>query len=232
MAVNKQLDAQGEVAKKLYTSLSDASETYNERRKGQTELLRKALVPVWAALRDGREVNGCKDKLTWAKWANPSAKHPERYFYKLMGERLNSVQSDHRPLDAGIEKFKASAKGASVEVQVLGNGVKGTLSISVAAEDMPIQEYMPCGVCTWVTYVKGNTFSTHTVHPLRGGPCKGSEKSVRDNLMVKTVERALFHKLKRMLASMRLWSEDVKKLYDEASAPVMSKQEKPQRYSA
>jgi len=94
MATSKQLDNQGEEARKLYKKLTDSSQDYNSRRKEQTQALRDALAPVWSALADGRAVNGQKDKLSWCKWANTSAKNPERYFYKLMKERKpNSVQS-------------------------------------------------------------------------------------------------------------------------------------------
>jgi len=68
MATNKQLDQQGEEAKKLYEKLTDSFKHYNERRKEQTEALHDALAPVWSALADGKAVNGCKDKLSWCRW--------------------------------------------------------------------------------------------------------------------------------------------------------------------
>jgi hypothetical protein len=95
MAASKQIDEQGETAKRLYKKLTDSSKDYNERRREQREELREALAPVWAALEDGRAVNGWKDKLSWCRWVNPTAKHPERYFYMVMQDKkgLKSLQS-------------------------------------------------------------------------------------------------------------------------------------------
>ena len=91
---------------------------------------------------------------------------------------------------------------------------------------------MPCGECTWVTAVDGdNNFRRHTPSIRNGATeCKGGGKNVRGNLLVRTVERALFHKMKKTLASMRLWNDDVKKLYDDAAKTV--KYREPYRYSA
>jgi hypothetical protein len=86
MATAKHLDNQGEAAQKMYKKIADSSKDYNARRREQTEALRDTLTPVWEALASGKAVNGCKDKLSWCKWANPSAKNPERYFYKLMSD--------------------------------------------------------------------------------------------------------------------------------------------------
>ena len=95
MATAKQLDQQGEEAKKLYQSIASSAKNYNERRKERTEELKGILTPIWAALADGKAVNGCKNKVEWAKWVNPTAKHPERYFYMIMNDKkaLKSLQS-------------------------------------------------------------------------------------------------------------------------------------------
>jgi len=94
MATNKRLDEQGEAAKKLYSTITQSSKHYNERRRAQTEELRSVLEPVWQALAEGKTVNGCADKLSWSKWANPESKHPERWFYSVMRDKagLKSVQ--------------------------------------------------------------------------------------------------------------------------------------------
>ena len=106
---NTQLDNAGEKARRLYRKIADSAKSYNERRKEQTEALRKALAPVWAALGKGQAVNGCADKLSWCRWANNSAKHPERYFYKLMsdGTELSSAEPSRRivTLAPGMDVF-------------------------------------------------------------------------------------------------------------------------------
>jgi hypothetical protein len=234
MATLKQLDSQGEAAVKLYKQIAASSKDYNSRRKERTEELRTTLAPIWEALAQGKTVNGCNDKLSWCKWANPSAKHPERYFYAVMSDKkgLKSLQS-HRPLDAGIEKFLCDTKEATVVVQILGDGVKGRFSVSVEAKDLPIKDQMPCGCCTWVTGVDMDSgkFKRHVPSVKNGASeCKGSGKSVRWNLLERTVERALFHKLKGTLASMRLWNDSVKKLYEDEAKTV--KYREPYRYSA
>jgi hypothetical protein len=111
MAVNKQLDEQGESARKLYKKIADSSKDYNTRRREQSKTLRDTMTPIWAALASGKVVNGCKDKLSWCRWANPTAKHPQRYFYKLMGERVNSVQSAAKKVVGLHDGLLLSAKG-------------------------------------------------------------------------------------------------------------------------
>jgi hypothetical protein len=74
--------------------MTASSQDYNSRRKEQTEKLRSTVSIVGHAFKQGKTVNGQKDKLSSCKWANPTAKHPERYFYKLMRDPgLNSVHS-------------------------------------------------------------------------------------------------------------------------------------------
>jgi hypothetical protein len=115
MAVNKQLDQQGETAKKLYEKIADSTQNYNNRRKEQTKALHDALAPIWAALADGKAVNGQKDKLSWCKWANPAAKHPERYFYMVMQDKagLKSLQSKPKKIVVLRNGLVLSAKGLS-----------------------------------------------------------------------------------------------------------------------
>lgn len=145
MATNKQIDEQGEAAKKLYERLESSSKDYNTRRKEQTKALREALTPVWAALADGKTVNGCKDKLSWCKWANPSAKHPERYFYSVMNDKkgLKSLQSKRKKkephvvhvtkgttLAIGSEWFSVFSIRDAVDLKV-GNETKTRLTLDV-----------------------------------------------------------------------------------------------------
>ena len=80
------LDKQGEAARDLYKKITTEVADYNERRKEQTVILRDALTPVWAALKSGTPVNGQTTIEGWCKWANPTAKYPERQFQKIMSE--------------------------------------------------------------------------------------------------------------------------------------------------
>ena len=59
---------------------------YNESRKQATAELREKLTPIWAALKSGQAVNGQTSIEGWCKFANPSAKYPERQFQKIMSE--------------------------------------------------------------------------------------------------------------------------------------------------
>jgi len=231
MATNKHLDEQGESAKKLYEQIADSSKTYNERRKERTAELRDVLTPVWQALAAGKTVNGCTDKLTWCKWVNPAAKHPDRYFYMVMQDKTGpkSLQSE-RTLHAELKAFTANSTAASVVVDMAGDGIKGSFSVGVNAKEVPLKDYMPCGFCTNVVQVNGKVFAKHTTHPLRGGVCEGTGKSVYNNLLIRTVERALFHRVKHVLAGMHLWNDAVKKLYENASKKLTYRE--PYRYSA
>lgn len=115
MATNKQLDQQGETAKKLYNKIADSTQNYNDRRKEQTKALRDALAPIWAALADGKAVNGQKNRLSWCRWANPVAKHPERYFYQVMQDKagLKSLQSKRKKKQPQVVHVE---KGATVAI--------------------------------------------------------------------------------------------------------------------
>ncbi|MGC2528233.1 MAG: hypothetical protein WA639_10830 [Candidatus Acidiferrum sp.] len=108
MATAKQIDQQGEEAKKLYESIASSAKNYNERRKDKTEELKGLLAPIWAALADGKTVNGCKNKVEWAKWVNPTAKHPERYFYLVMNDKkgLKSLQSKREKRESSFVALK------------------------------------------------------------------------------------------------------------------------------
>jgi hypothetical protein len=111
MATDKFADNQGEAARQLYKKLEASSQDYNTRRREQTGKLRSMIEIVWHAFKQGKTVNGQKDKLSWCKWANPTAKHPERYFYKLMRDPgLNSVQSKPKGVRLG-DGLVLSVKG-------------------------------------------------------------------------------------------------------------------------
>lgn len=120
----RELDAKGEAARRLYKRMVSAAKDYNAQRRAQTESLRKALSPVWAALGRDEVVNGCKDKLSWCRWANPTAKHPERWFYKLMRDpELNSVQP--KPKNRWVRPFPLKPY-AKIEVDT-GDDAEGRM---------------------------------------------------------------------------------------------------------
>jgi hypothetical protein len=174
MATAKHLDNQGEAAAKLYKKLTDSSKDYNARRKEQTEALRDTLTPVWEALAAGKTVNGCADKLSWCKWANPSAKHPERYFYKLMSDKgLKSVQSFHivtvKPgmilLIDGV-RYKLPGK---VTAQ---HGTSGVTLTGLKIVLRKLRKREKCPECGYTLDVENGKFGKHTHMP---GPRSGKE---------------------------------------------------------
>jgi hypothetical protein len=179
MATSKQLDNQGEEARKLYKKLTDSSQDYNSRRKEQTQALRDALAPVWSALADGRAVNGQKDKLSWCKWANKSAKHPERYFYKLMRDpALNSVQSDKIvTLKPGLHVVIDSVKYKVPQLQpnkrksiadhhkLKGDTGFNVILVGLEAVIRKLRKREECPECRYWLDVRDGKFGDHTYMP-------------------------------------------------------------------
>jgi hypothetical protein len=82
------LDEKGVTVRNLYNEIATGGADYNERCKEQTNTLRSALTPVWAALKAHKPVNGCTTITDWCRWANPNPKikNPGRWFQKVMGE--------------------------------------------------------------------------------------------------------------------------------------------------
>jgi hypothetical protein len=182
MATAKYLDNAGEEARKLYKSIASSGKSYNERRKEQTQTLRDTMHPVWQALGKGQAVNGCKDKLSWARWVNPTAKNPERYFYKLMYDPgLNSVQSEktvtlkpgvHVVID-GIkyEVPRLNRKTIADHHRAKGNAGFNIILVGMQAVIRKVKKREACPECLKNADVKDGRFVKHDYLP---GPKKGN----------------------------------------------------------
>jgi hypothetical protein len=112
----------GRAAKGFFLEVLKAkggAEKYNERRKDATKKLRDAVTKVWAALEAGETVNGFAEKKDWAKWLNPTAKHPEHWIQSLVsGKDTNKAKSlrvvkvvSGMVLQFGKRKFKLVTVG-------------------------------------------------------------------------------------------------------------------------
>jgi hypothetical protein len=184
VAADKFADNQGEAARQLYKKLEASSQDYNTRRKEQTGKLRSMIEIVWHAFKQGKTVNGQKDKLSWCKWANPTAKHPERYFYKLMRDpELNSVQSPKvvtlKPGDTvvidGIRY--AVPKRKFVVTRTAKGGVNVTL-LGLKLVVRKLRKHEECPECGFEREVKDGKFTKHPVNPVSDRECTLSNQPV------------------------------------------------------
>jgi len=178
MATDKFADNQGEAARQLYKKMTASSQDYNSRRKEQTNKLRSTVSIVWHAFKQGKTVNGQKDKLSWCKWANPTAKNPERYFYKLMREELNSVQSDKIvTLKPGVHvvidgvKYKVpqlqpnKRKSIADHHKLKGDAGFNVILVGLQAVIRKLRKREECPECRYTLDVRDGKFEDHTYMP-------------------------------------------------------------------
>ena len=103
------------------------TETYLERRKAATEIMRPLVAEVRAAFERGETVNGKTQWTDWCAWANPTCKHPARWFQMVLAPKKE--KSVVRVLD----NMKISLRGLTLDA---GEGL-----ITVEFEKARIETY-------------------------------------------------------------------------------------------